>query len=50
MGKNKKKLKTMSTLLAGHYKLIHMAQMSCPAKEMETTLKATLKHNIISVH
>jgi hypothetical protein len=32
----------MSTLLAGHYKLVHMAQMSCPEKEMETTLKAIL--------
>lgn len=32
----------MSTLPAGHYKLVHMAQMFYPAKEIETTLKAML--------
>lgn len=40
--KIKIKTETMSTLLAGHYKLVHMAQMFFPEKKMETSLKDAL--------
>ena len=46
----------MTTLLAGHYKLVHMARMFFPEQEKETTLKSMLTqigHNMqrkITIH